>query len=787
MNKPESPIESRDPTLLFEEYLRAWDAGDPVNLGDLCARAGPREADLKKRIEIFRTLQELSDTLDTPSMDDASVPVDIDKIGRFERLVRIGQGGLSQVFLAHDPALKRNVALKILSPDQITTSDARSWIASEAQSLARLDHPGVVRVFEVDEADGFAYVAMEFLAGPSLAAVIDRLRTGVPSEDQAVEAAALALSTVTARSRVVLQLARALAYCHAQGIVHRDIKPGNILLQANGEPKWIDFGLAHIESESASLTQVTQRLMGTPAYIAPEQVDGGRTGASPLSDQFSLGVVLYELLTSKNAFLRSSRSATLDAISRAEPPAPRKVDASIPVDLERICLHALERSPGARYPSIDKMADDLEAFLEHRPISLRAPTPVQRFALWARRHRREIALSAKALGCALVVAIAMWVVVGMRERSKLRSELDQFGSSVEELLFPQHFTERFDALQERASEARALDQSLVARVVGGDMSRRTRSIVEQTSRRMSDVMKQEWHALENPRPMDFDQAVRRLLRQWEVALAADAQACPDCPHNMRDRERGIVVLPELAAGEALQLWQYGDGPAPITPVVRRIDPARQRAAGLYRLQTFDAVHCFARETEFMVRPEEEKRPLELRPLQPSIATRMVEASRTTMFVPGAQNVEIAAHEIMRDPVRWSDLPAAGWSIDAIAGTMTMLMDLTNSTIEWNDPAALSWEDALRVAAAFGARLPSGCELASALRLGRVETPGRDETVAGEHVSANIAEGLVASFLYGGEEIATSAKKTLISAPALVRSNTGVFRLVTFRLARSAFD
>jgi predicted Ser/Thr protein kinase len=785
MNKPESPIESRDPTLLFEEYLRAWDAGDPVNLGDLCARAGPRVADLKKRIEIFRTLQELSDTLDTPSMDDASVPVDIDKIGRFERLVRIGQGGLSQVFLAHDPALKRNVALKILSPDQITTSDARSWIASEAQSLARLDHPGVVRVFEVDEADGFAYVAMEFLAGPSLAAVIERIRSGVAGDDEAVEAAALRLSTVNTRCRLVLRLARALAYCHAQGIVHRDIKPGNILVQANGEPKWIDFGLAHIESDSASLTQVTQRLMGTPAYIAPEQVDGGRTGASPRSDQFSLGVVLYELLTSKNAFLRSSRSATLDAISRAEPPAPRKVDASIPADLERICLHALERSPDARYPSIDKMADDLEAFLEHRPISLRAPTPVQRFALWAQRHRREIALSARALGCALVVAIAVWVVGAVRARSALKAQLGEFDATVAGLDSPQHFVKRYDALRECSSHARTFDSEWIATVLAADLAGATHAAVERTSQRMSEVLAEEWKTIETVQSTDHVSATTRLLHQWEDAIEADANLCPDCTFNKRDRERGMVDLPESFVGDEISVWRHEAGSTPITSKLRAIDAARRRTAGLYRVQTFDSLNCLARETEFLVRAEEERRALTLRPLHTAIASRMVDVGPTKIDIQPA-SVDVEAYRIMRDPVRWNDLFLTGWSLERVAGLKISAEALSGREIDWNDPAALGWDDALSVASTLGARFPTGGELTAFMSDSRIETPGSDSTIAAEILSSVMSDDSFRALHYDSKVGAPHLQAYPTHNPAFERRR-GIFWLFTFRLARSAPD
>lgn len=789
MKDSNSLPDPQNPTLLFEEYLRAMDAGQPVDMTELCARAGPREGDLKKRIDIFRTLQELSDTLDGAPGGGASAAAGIERIGRFERLVRIGQGGLSQVFLGYDPTLKRNVALKILSPDQIATSDARGWIASEAQSLARLDHPGVVRVFEIGEADGFAFIAMEFLAGPSLSAVIERLRSGKAGDDTAVEAVALRLTPIAARCRLVLQLARALAYCHEHGVVHRDVKPGNVILQASGEPKVIDFGLAHLESDEASLTQVTQRLMGTPAYVAPEQVDGGRTGASPLSDQFSLGVVLYELLTSKNAFVRPSRSATLEAISRAEPPAPRTLDASIPTDLERICLHALERVPHDRYPSMAHLADDLEAFLEHRAISVRAPTPAKALLLWTRRHEREIALSTKALACALAVAVAVWIGSALRERSRFEDDMAKLGASIEALDHPQNFNAWYGSFRPHHAEAKRLDGELAARVLGADMSAIALLHADRASQRLATVLAQEWERLRLSQPMQADHADRLLMGQWRDALASDEEYCPECLHNIGDRERGRVDLPTLAAGGRLSLWQYGGGPSPLTPALRPVDPSQLRPPGLYRLQAFDAAHELVLDTEFLVRPEQKRWRIEARPLQPAIESRMIDAAATTLDVYGAGQVKVAAYRIMRDPMRWCDLALAGWSNEKTLAEKAFVQRQLSRELDLTSPALLSWETALSVALAVGARLPTGCELLAALTSNRIETPGRGSTTAGEFVSSIITNDDIYGLPYesemmGNQIVLTPPQYNMDGLPT-GHDDTGALQLMTFRLARSS--
>ena len=228
--------------------------------------------------------------------------------------------------------------------------------------------------------------------GPSLYETLEAMRAlaeGDEVADERAVAAARALETVPARCRFVATLARALQYCHEKGVIHRDVKPGNVLIEG-ATPKIIDFGLAHSETQEDSFGVITQRLIATAPYAAPEQVEQDRTGASAASDQFSLGIVLYELLTLVNPFQKETQSATLNAVARAEPPAPRKLNQAIPFDVELICRHALERLPADRYASDRRPSrrprgvPRIPRHLGAAAVGTQAGTPV------ALRHKRQV-------------------------------------------------------------------------------------------------------------------------------------------------------------------------------------------------------------------------------------------------------------------------------------------------------------------------------------------------------------------------------------------------------------
>jgi len=302
---------------------------------------------------------------------------------------------MGTVHEAEDVALKRRVALKILPADRALSAAAVAKFWREAEAGGRLNHPGLVAVHEVGEDAGLHFIAQELVAGGrTLADELDELR----------EDASQAVSYPRSVGARFLAIAQALDQAHRAGVVHRDIKPGNILLTPEGEPKVGDFGLARLDDGQA-LTR-TGDVSGTPCYMAPEQVRGERTGNDPRGDVFSLGATLYEALTLSRAFDGDTAPQVMEQVLNADPPDPRRLRSRVPADLAAICLKALEKRPERRYPDMAAMAADLERFLEHRPVHARPPGAWAMGLKWLRRHP-VVATSAALVLVALVAVSAL--------------------------------------------------------------------------------------------------------------------------------------------------------------------------------------------------------------------------------------------------------------------------------------------------------------------------------------------------------------------------------------------
>jgi serine/threonine-protein kinase len=228
---------------------------------------------------------------------------------------------------------------------------------NEAEAVALLDHPGVVPIYEVGVHDRQHYFAMKLVPGGSLVPLLPRYR-----------------DDPRAAARLVAEAAEAVAHAHARGILHRDLKPANILVDAQGHPHVTDFGLAKKVEADVELTQ-SGAILGTPAYMSPEQASGRRGAVTTASDVYGLGAVLYALLTGKAPFGGDSAVETIDAVRDRPPEPPRQLNAAIPRDLETICLKCLEKDPRRRYPTAHALADDLRAWLDSRPIAARRVGP----------------------------------------------------------------------------------------------------------------------------------------------------------------------------------------------------------------------------------------------------------------------------------------------------------------------------------------------------------------------------------------------------------------------------
>jgi predicted Zn finger-like uncharacterized protein len=288
------------------------------------------------------------------------------RLGRFELKELLGQGAFGRVYRAYDPQLDRQVALKVPTFGPEDEQKSQRFIA-EAKAAARLRHPNIVPTYESGQVDGQYYIAAQFVAGQPLA---KRVKEGGVEFRQAAE--------------WVRQLAEGLAYAHRAGIVHRDIKPDNVMLDEHGVPQIMDFGLAKRLNEDSAMT-TDGSLIGTPAYMAPEQARGEHKQVGPLSDQYSLGVVLYELLTGKKPFEGSPHSVIAQVIA-TEPQTLRSRRPDIPEDLEAICQIAMNKTAAERYPSCTELSSDIARWLGGYETHARRLGRWERGWRWCRRN-----------------------------------------------------------------------------------------------------------------------------------------------------------------------------------------------------------------------------------------------------------------------------------------------------------------------------------------------------------------------------------------------------------------
>jgi WD40 repeat protein/predicted Ser/Thr protein kinase len=392
------------------ELLLRWEElqeqRQPITPEELCRDCPELLDELRRRIEALRSLSPALAAADSASRgtemtemaltlveDSGSALRRARAVPGYEILGELGRGGMGVVYKARQMSLNRVVALKMILAGAHAGKQQRDRFRGEAEAAARLQHPNIVQVYEIGEHERCPYFSLEYVEGRNLQ---DMLNDGMLPP---LQAAAL-----------VEQLAQAVHYAHQRGIVHRDLKPSNVLITQEGTPKITDFGLAK-RLEGGAVNTRTGDILGTPSYMAPEQAAGKTKEIGPATDIYSLGAILYEMLTSRPPFEGSSAFDTVYLVMTAEPSRPSQCNPRVPPDLETICLKCLEKDPAKRYASAQVLAEELRRFQRGEPIEARPVGWLERGVKWVRRRPAVSALLALLLVSLLALLIGGWAAV----------------------------------------------------------------------------------------------------------------------------------------------------------------------------------------------------------------------------------------------------------------------------------------------------------------------------------------------------------------------------------------
>jgi serine/threonine protein kinase len=427
---------------LVERLTARVKAGDAVDLDDL-ARAHPDHAEqLRRLLPAMKVLADLSAAAEAGSdrLAEGGLPL-AEPLGDFRLIREVGRGGMGVVYEAEQLSLGRRVALKVLPFAATMDSRQLQRFRNEAKAAASLHHEHVVPVYGVGCERGVHYYAMQFIDGQTLAQMISSMASGgrKPPENETADfapgalapgspvrdtAPVAALSTQRGgpnkreshrrAAELIADAADALEYAHSMGIVHRDVKPGNLMVDGSGKLWVADFGLARFGPD-AGLT-MTGDLLGTLRYMAPEQALAKHGLADHRVDVYGLGCTLYELLTGKPAVAGTDKADIVRRIAFEEPIAPRKLDKAIPAELETIALKCLAKTPIERYATAGELAADLRRWAQDKPIEAKRPSMRQRIAKWARRHSGAVWAAAAGLVLVAAAAVANAVFVSHKNR-----------------------------------------------------------------------------------------------------------------------------------------------------------------------------------------------------------------------------------------------------------------------------------------------------------------------------------------------------------------------------------
>lgn len=483
-------------------------------------------------------------------------PKGLPTVPGYDVFSELGRGGMGVVYKARQVKLNRVVALKMILAGAHAGPAERMRFLREAEAVAALHHPNIVQIFEVGEHDSQPYLSLEFVDGGSLAQVIATGKVWAFSD----------AATLTA------QLAHTIEYAHAQGVIHRDLKPGNILLNADSGirsadsksnpplrtpafvPKVTDFGLAkRLDEEPGSGGTKTGAVMGTPSYIAPEQAAGKPDAVGPTADVYACGAVLYELLTGRPPFRGDTPLDTVLQVLNDDPIPPTRLRPRLPRDLETICLKCLEKDPARRYPSAAELAADLDRFNNGEPIVARPITAIGRVVKWAKRHPTAAGLAA-ATAAAVAVALTALSVSHIKVQAALEQTEAQKKLADEAKVNAENSRVLAEIGESRAEEARQRAEKLA------EQEKKAREEAAKTSEALREQVKRNERSL-----YALELAQVAALAQRNPLRAKDL--LDGCPEKYRDREFAWRYLNRLCERE---LERHSHGGPPLTAIA--VDP-----------------------------------------------------------------------------------------------------------------------------------------------------------------------------------------------------------------------
>jgi len=411
----ESSAEGADPAEgVLLRALEGPEGGWEVEVARACVEH-PQHADtIRRRFARLRALG-LDREASPAARERPGVP---ERIGDFRLLELLGSGGMGVVYLAEQVSLGRRVALKLIKGAELSAPRARERFRRETEAASRLDHPGICTVYEAGEAEGRPYIAMRYVAGESLARRIERAKERGGARGDSTSSGSTPRKELELTLELFEKTARALHAAHEAGLVHRDVKPGNVMVTDDGEPVILDFGLARLEGSEFGTLTLSGSTLGTPAYMSPEQVSAPARAVDRRTDVWSLGAALYEALALRRPFEAPTREDLYQRILTAPPPDPRRFNRRVSRELKVVLDTALDKDPARRYQSALDLAEDLRRIRVREPIRAKPAGAVHRTRRWVQRNPAGATLMTVLAGGLAVTLALLGQVTRERERAR---------------------------------------------------------------------------------------------------------------------------------------------------------------------------------------------------------------------------------------------------------------------------------------------------------------------------------------------------------------------------------